>query len=166
MTRSPLLAGAARGIVRIAMLVAAHLLLVGHDLPGGGFVAGLVVAAALALHVGGLGRLPRRLEHGTPLLGAGLLIAVGTALVPLLLTGTPLDLAARTLDLGPAGSYKLTGALVFDVGVFLIVVGMAIAILRSLDVRSDDDVHVASGGEVLDVTGDEVVGDLAGGPSR
>jgi multicomponent Na+:H+ antiporter subunit A len=65
------------------------------------------------------------------LLGTGLVLAAGTALVPILLGHPPLDHAKVELPLGPLGESKVTSALIFDTGVFLVVVGMVLMVFEA-----------------------------------
>jgi multicomponent K+:H+ antiporter subunit A len=89
---SPLLQTVARALLPLALLVAVDLLLRGHNLPGGGFVAGLMTAVALILQFVAADR--RVAERGLPcrpetLIWVGLACAGGTAVGALLL-GYPL----------------------------------------------------------------------------
>lgn len=118
-----------------ALVLAAFLLLSGHNQPGGGFVGGLVAGAALGL---------RYLAGGTPevrrvlplppwtLLGLGLVAATVTALVPLIGGSEALDHTSADWDLGPFGVAHVSTALIFDIGVALVVVGMVQVLLLSL----------------------------------
>ena len=122
-------------IVFAAVMVGSlWLLFAGHNQPGGGFVGGIVAGAAVSLRyvAGGLAEV-RRLSRGQPwmVLGAGLLIAVTTAIVPLLLGGAVLETGSFTLDLPLLGSMKVTSALVFDIGVYLAVIGLAMMVFES-----------------------------------
>ena len=122
-------------IVFAAVMVGSlWLLFAGHNQPGGGFVGGIVAGAAVSLRyvAGGLAEV-RRLSRGQPwmVLGAGLLIAVTTAIVPLLLGGAVLETGSVTLDLPLLGTVKLTSALVFDIGVYLVVIGLALMVFES-----------------------------------
>ena len=75
----------------------------------------------------------RRLSRGQPwlLLGAGLLISSVTAVVPLFFGGSLLESGAVTIDLPLFGTVKLTSALFFDIGVYLVVVGLAMMVFES-----------------------------------
>ncbi len=129
------IAGVAPTVTRIAIVVAIHLLVVGHDRPGGGFIGGLVLGAGLALHALGTGALPplRLLHRPHVVLAGGLVIVAGTLFAPMLV-GLPFaDMGATTIALGPIGSAKLTSAFVFDIGVMLVVVGLVLAALQALD---------------------------------
>lgn len=130
--RSPLLVDADRVLVHPMLLFALYLLLAGHNRPGGGFVAGLVVAAAVALRARVSGSLEAqrlvRVRPGT-LLGGGLLLALAVGIAPLLAGAPLLDARFVSLDLPLFGSVKPTSALLFDVGVAMIVVGVVTAVV-------------------------------------
>lgn len=134
MRRSVIVDVTARLILPSALVFALHLLLVGHDRPGGGFVGGLVAGAAVALVyvAGGIDDV-RRLVPPRPwtILGSGLVLAAGVATGPLLLGDPVLDGWKLTVDLGPLGSTKLTSALVFDVGVALVVIGLVFMVFEA-----------------------------------
>ncbi|MFT4744990.1 MAG: multicomponent Na+:H+ antiporter subunit A [Nonlabens sp.] len=131
---TPLLAQATPMLTRIAVVLAIHLLLVGHDAPGGGFVAGLTLGAGLALHQLATGRLPAPLERVWPasLLGAGMLVASTTMLAPTIFGAAPGDMGAVTIRLAGLAEPKLTTALALDIGVVLIVVGLVLVTLKVL----------------------------------
>ncbi|WP_206051482.1 hydrogen gas-evolving membrane-bound hydrogenase subunit E [Nocardioides ferulae] len=133
------LQASARLVVPGAALVAAYLLYVGHDAPGGGFIAALVAGAAAAVHQLAHGQLPRWLGP-EQLVGCGILVCVGTA---------TLALAMGEAVLAP---FKLPGlevlgvgsALIFDIGVMLMVLGMLVAALDRFgaDTRRSDPLKV------------------------
>jgi len=131
---SSLLRTASRLLMPLLLLFALFLLLRGHNEPGGGFVGGLVVAAAFVLYVIAYG-LPagRRalLVEPSTLLGAGLLVAVGSG-VPAVFLGLPFMTAVwTTVSLGSM-AVDLGTPLVFDVGVFLAVIGVVLTIVFNL----------------------------------
>ncbi len=138
-----------RLVFAAVMVGSLWLLFVGHNQPGGGFVGGIVAGAAVSLRyvAGGLAEV-RRLSRGKPwlVLGAGVAIAVATAIAPLLYGADVLETAAHTFDLPVLGDVKVTTALVFDVGVYLAVIGLALMVFESFgddtrvlaDVREDD----------------------------
>jgi len=111
-----------------------YLLFAGHNQPGGGFVAGLVTGAAIALRyaVGGIEeiRAAWRLRPWT-FLGVGLLLSATTAAVPLAVGGAVLEGASAEADLPLLGHVKLTSALVFDLGVYLLVIGMVLMVFEA-----------------------------------
>lgn len=122
-------------LVRTAIVLGVHLLVVGHDLPGGGFIGALVLGSGVALAVLADERLPAVLRAPGRLLGIGLLIVTAVGILPAVVGRTPLDMTWVTLDLGPVGSFKLTSALVFDIGVAVLVVGLVVAVMRALGPR-------------------------------
>jgi len=110
----------------------------GHDEPGGGFIAGLVAGAALAVaRASGIRvRLP-----GVPLIvGVGLLLAVGIGLVGLAAEGAFLQPVKLTL---PGVEGYLTSSLVFDLGVVLVVVGLVQSALDNLGLRPAPRIEVS-----------------------
>ena len=122
-------------VSRTAIVLSLFLLMAGHNAPGGGFVGGLVAAIALVLrHVTGADR-PRdgvaRL-HPSALLGSGLLLAVLTGMSGWLRGGAFLEGGKAQLDLPVLGTLKATSALPFDVGVYLIMAGFGLVVLRTL----------------------------------
>ena len=135
MIQSLILRTAIRYLFPLLLLFALFLLLRGHYLPGGGFVASLVAAAAFSLVMFGFGvehaRELLRL-HPLQLIGAGLITAVLSALLaPLFfqkpfMTGLWLD-AFHIPAIGTLGS-----PLLFDIGVFLTVLGVVLHIIFTL----------------------------------
>ena len=122
-------------IVFIAVMVGSlYLLFAGHNQPGGGFVGGIVAGAAVALRyvAGGIDDV-RALSRAHPwtVLGTGLLLSVVTALIPLVLGGAPLEHAKWETDLPLLGHVKVTSALAFDVGVYLLVLGLVLMVFES-----------------------------------
>ncbi|GAA2240610.1 Na+/H+ antiporter subunit A [Rarobacter faecitabidus] len=118
----------------------AFLLFAGHNKPGGGFAAGLVVGIALIIRylAGGRYELAEALpvQPGS-LLGSGLVLAVGTGLAALITKGTMLESVIWKFHLPIFGDVKIVSSLFFDIGVFLVVVGLVLDILRSLGAEID-----------------------------
>jgi len=67
----------------------------------------------------------------------GLALAVGTALVPLFFGVDPLTSTWFELDLGPFGHLEFVTSTVFDIGVYLVVIGLVLDVLRSLGAEVD-----------------------------
>lgn len=135
MRRSLILDATVRFIFDGAIVLSIYLLFAGHNQPGGGFVGGLVAAAAVALRyiAGGLADVRETLRFPPwTYVSAGLTIAVGAAIAPLLLGDRPLDQRAFTWHPPVLGEVKLATATVFDAGVYLIVVGLALMIFVGL----------------------------------
>ncbi|MBE0485025.1 Na+/H+ antiporter subunit B [Marinobacter sp.] len=113
-------------IMPLQLMFSIFLLLRGHDEPGGGFIGGLVAAGAFVLYAFAFGaEATRRILRVGPrdLLGAGLLLGLASTL-PALFSGQPM-LTAHWWDLPlPGGDYlKLSTPLIFDIGVYLAVLG-------------------------------------------
>jgi multicomponent Na+:H+ antiporter subunit B len=139
---SSILQTATRFLMPLLLLLAIFLLLRGHNDPGGGFVAGLVVSAAFVLYSIAYGATACRsalLLDPYPLLSAGLLIALGSGL-PAVVGGRAF-MSARwaEFDIGPM--HIVVGTpLVFDIGVCLAVIGVVLTIVLTLaDVSASED---------------------------
>jgi len=133
--RSVILDTTVRLVFDAVLVFSVYLLFAGHNQPGGGFVGGLVAAAAVALRylAGGLAEV-RTIFGIRPwtFLSLGLLLAVGTATVPLLFGQPPLDQTAWEIELALLGKVKATSATVFDAGVYLVVVGVILMAFEGL----------------------------------
>lgn len=134
MTGSLILRAAARVLMPLLLLYALFLLWRGHNAPGGGFVGGLVAASAFVLHSLTAGvaasRRALRIDPST-LLTLGLAIALASGLPGLLFGGTFLTAVWTTVGVG--GTRLALGTpLVFDVGVFLAVLGVVLTIVFTL----------------------------------
>ncbi len=130
-----MLSTVARLVLPIALLVSAYIFLRGHNLPGGGFIAGLITAVALTLQymAGGLvWAQERMLSPFRPLIGAGLLIAVLTGLGSWLFGYPFLTSAHGHAHLPLIGEFELATAMLFDLGVYATVVGSTLLILANL----------------------------------
>lgn len=131
---SVILRTATRLLMPILLLFAIFLLARGHNAPGGGFVGGLVVSAAFVLHATAYGVAASRralIVDTSRLLGIGLLVALGSALVTAP-AGQPF-MTAAWLTIGAHDSGLALGTpLVFDVGVFLAVIGVVLTIVFTL----------------------------------
>jgi multisubunit Na+/H+ antiporter MnhB subunit len=129
-----------RLIVPPLVLFALYLLAAGHNRPGGGFVAGLTVASAVVLRAQarGVGEAVAMLRLPPISLAAGgLLLAVTVGLAPMLAGEQFLAQPFVEQDWPLFGAVKLTAAFVFDIGVALLVLGVASAFVEAFD--SDDD---------------------------
>ena len=131
---SSILQTAARVLMPLLLLFAVFLLLRGHNQPGGGFVGGLVVAASFVLYSIAFGVDAGRralLVSPSTLLGAGLLVALSSGLFAAV-TGRPFMKAMWTeVGSGP-GAIAVGTPLLFDVGVFLAVIGVVLTIVFTL----------------------------------
>jgi multicomponent Na+:H+ antiporter subunit A len=115
-----------------------YLLFAGHNQPGGGFVAGLVAGAAVALRyvAGGIDEV-RRISPLKPwtILGTGVLVAAGTATVPIVLGDAVLDNAYLEVDLPLLGDVALASGTIFDLGVYFVVVGVLLMVVEAFGER-------------------------------
>jgi len=126
---------AARYLITLLLLFAVFLLFRGHNEPGGGFIAGLVVASGHALYVlafgiedaRGLLRVDPRL-----LLSGGLAVALLSTLPGIVESGVPLRGIWYEVPMLGGSTVKIGSPLIFDLGVFFTVVGSAVMVLRSL----------------------------------
>ena len=138
--RSVVLETAVRVVFHTILVFGLYLLFAGHNQPGGGFVGGLVAGCAFVLRYIAGGRAALRaavpVDPGIPL-GLGLLLAAGTGAAAWLLGGQFLESGKVELDLPVLGTLKATSALPFDLGVFLVVVGLVLAMLRTLGAEAE-----------------------------
>jgi multicomponent Na+:H+ antiporter subunit A len=130
---------ATRVLGPVVVLVSVVLLLRGHQEPGGGFIAALVAGAGFALlHLSAPSDAAGRLRWPyLALIGSGIVVAAGTGAAGYLDGSFLAPLHVDVLGV------KLTSALVFDVGVYLTVIGVVLAALNLLGRRRrvphDDD---------------------------
>jgi multicomponent K+:H+ antiporter subunit A len=125
----------ARPALPLMLLMAVYIFLRGHNLPGGGFIAGLIAALAMVLQflANGVDWTRRRLPLDyARVIGIGLLIAVLTGLASGVV-GYPFLTSAFTHVHWPVvGEFELASAIAFDLGVFLTVVGVVLLIIHHL----------------------------------
>ncbi|GAB4175221.1 MAG: Na+/H+ antiporter subunit B [Terrimicrobiaceae bacterium] len=124
----------------LLLVFSVFLLLRGHNLPGGGFAGGLVAGGAFALQVIAGGVASARALLGIDprtLIGAGLVVAIVSGLLALgagdpFLTGlwdkTPLPIVG-----------KLGTPLLFDLGVYIVVMGISCLMVFSLSELGEED---------------------------
>ncbi|AFM15339.1 NADH:ubiquinone oxidoreductase subunit 5 (chain L)/multisubunit Na+/H+ antiporter, MnhA subunit [Mycolicibacterium chubuense NBB4] len=140
--RSLVLEVATRLIFPVMMVLSAYFFFAGHNTPGGGFAGGLMAGLALVLRylAGGRYELGETLPlDAGKILGAGLTLAAGTAFASLLVGAPALSSALIQVDVPVLGTVKFVTAIFFDLGVYLIVVGLVLDVLRSLGARIDEE---------------------------
>jgi multicomponent Na+:H+ antiporter subunit B len=119
----------------LLLLFSLLLLLRGHNHPGGGFSGGLVAAAAFVLYAFAFGAPEARrvlaLQPHT-LIGVGLLVAIGSAALPLFVNRPLMTGLWVEPSLNGSGSFHVGTPLVFDVGVYLVVIGVGLMIILPL----------------------------------
>ncbi|XAS63928.1 Na+/H+ antiporter subunit A [Micrococcaceae bacterium Sec5.8] len=125
-----------------------YLLLAGHNFPGGGFAGGLTAGLALTVRYLAGGRFELReaspISAGT-LLGVGLATAAVSGLVPLLLGGQVFQTAIIEFWLPVFGDVKFVTSTIFDIGVYTVVVGLVLDVLRSLGAEIDEHFEEEAG---------------------
>ncbi|GIF73412.1 Na+/H+ antiporter subunit A [Asanoa siamensis] len=129
-----------RLVFHTIVLFSIFLLFSGHNAPGGGFAGGLVAGLALAIRylAGG----PDELTAAAPVdagwvLGAGLFVSVGTGVLAMFAGAQVLQSAVVDVHLPVLGEVHLVTSIFFDIGVYLVVVGLILDILRSLGAEID-----------------------------
>ncbi len=129
--QSVILKTATRLMVGLMLVFAVYLLLRGHHEPGGGFVAALVTGTAFALFVitEGPARLRQAIRVSPASLAATGLALAGGAGLPALFMGRPF----LTGIWWQSGDFSLGTPLMFDIGVFLAVLGAILALLLALE---------------------------------
>jgi multicomponent Na+:H+ antiporter subunit A len=142
--RSVILEVVTRLVFHTIALWSLFLLFSGHNNPGGGFSAGLVLGLGLTIRylAGGRSELRAALPVSPgALLGIGLMLAAGTGLVTMAFGGEALQSWIFDLHLPLLGDVHLVTSLFFDVGVYLVVVGLMLDVLRSLGSAIDDQIE-------------------------
>ncbi|KAB1640487.1 Na+/H+ antiporter subunit A [Gulosibacter chungangensis] len=135
-----------RLVFHALMVVSLFLLFSGHNAPGGGFAGGVVAALALAARymAGGRHELNEavRVDAGM-LLGIGMVFAAGSALAPMFFGYPPLTSFWVDQEIDWVGHLIFVTSTIFDIGVYLIVIGLGIDVLRSLgselDIQAEED---------------------------
>jgi multicomponent K+:H+ antiporter subunit A len=143
-----------RLVLPIALVVAVHLLMRGHNEPGGGFVAGLVVAVALINQymVTGITWTEARIRpYPARWIATGLLLAVSTGVGSLFFGYPFLTTHTAHLHLPVLGDIHVPSAAVFDLGVFMTVVGATLLILVAIAHQSLRSPRGPAPGEVAHV---------------
>lgn len=126
---------AARLLLPLALTVGAFIFLRGHNQPGGGFIAGLVVAIALVMQAMASGYVwtaSRLRLNAHTMLGVGVLLAGLTGLASLFFGRPFLTSTFGYVHLPVIGEFELASAMAFDTGVFLVVVGTVLLSLAQI----------------------------------
>lgn len=140
---TPILETGTRAVFHTILLFSLYMLFAGHNAPGGGFIGGLIAASAIVLRATAQG--PDDIRRLVPvdaeaLLGLGALFAAGTGVAGYLINGSFLGSAYVEYDLPLLGHIKIVSVLFFDLGVYLIVLGLGLALVRTLGSEADIDV--------------------------
>lgn len=150
---------ATRVALPLALTVAVFIFLRGHNEPGGGFIAGLIVAIALIMQylASGYAWAARRARVDTQaMIGTGVAIAGLTGMVSVFFGWPFLTSTHSYVDLPLVGEVEIASAVAFDLGVFLTVVGVIMLSLAQISrveeraqrepvPRGPMDIHVRRG---------------------
>jgi multicomponent Na+:H+ antiporter subunit B len=137
-----------RTVVPLILVTAVALLVQGHNLPGGGFIAGVLTAVAIVLVaiIYGENYFESEVfhrEHGAlraasrRLFGLGLAVAVGAGLAPIVVGRAFLTQAVAFVHVPLYGELELASAFAFDLGVYFVVVGGLLSIATVLGAEGD-----------------------------
>lgn len=137
----------ARLVFHPVLMLSVYLLLCAENLPGGGFVGGLVAGVALTIRYLAGGR--HELDAAAPLhpgflTGLGLFLSTGIALLGLV-DGTVLHAWTWHGHLPLIGDWHAGTAVLFDLGVYLLVLGVVLDIVRALGSKIDQQTEYAAG---------------------
>ena len=127
-------------LLPLTLLFGVYVFLRGHNEPGGGFIAGLIVASALVAQYMANGIENAEAKMHLPnhrIIGAGLLIALGTGVASMAFEVPFLTSAVAHFELPLIGEVHLASAIAFDLGVFLVVLGSTVLILLNLGRLTD-----------------------------
>ncbi|RCS60757.1 Na+/H+ antiporter subunit A [Microbacterium sp. JB110] len=157
-SRSLILEVVVRILFHTIIVISIYLLFAGHNLPGGGFAGGLVAGLALVMRYVAGGRYELGIAAPTDagyMLGSGMVLAVGTAVAPMLFGLDPLTRAVWEAELPLVGHVEFVTSTVFDIGVYLVVVGLVLDVLRSLGGEVDRQIMDDGGRRFVPAAGDE-----------
>jgi multicomponent Na+:H+ antiporter subunit A len=129
-----------RLVFHTVLVFSLYLLFAGHNQPGGGFVGGLVAGLAFVLQYVAGGR--AALHAAVPVdpslpLGLGIVVASLTGMAAWLFGAQFLESGKLALEVPVLGAVKATSALPFDIGVYLVVVGLVLLLLRTLGAEAE-----------------------------
>lgn len=136
---TPILQAATRILVALMLVFSFYVLLRGHNEPGGGFIGGLIGAAAFALLTASHGvAVARQALKMDPVnvTGLGVGVALLASLIPLGLGAAPFSGLWATLG---TAEIPVSTVLLFDLGVWLVVVGAVLTLVFALEETLDDD---------------------------
>ncbi|GAB2733622.1 hypothetical protein GCM10027174_02920 [Salinifilum aidingensis] len=148
--RTVLLELAARTVFPTVLVLSLYLLFAGHYRVGGGFSGGLVAGQAFVLRYLAGGRMDGSAVvplRPPVLIGCGITLTVLTALLPLVVGDPVLTGEIVKLNVPLLGELKLMSSVVLDVGVYLLIVGVVLDLLRTLGSAIEADAAAAERGQ-------------------
>lgn len=132
MIDSPVLRTVTRFAVPITVVISVVIFMQGHNLPGGGFIAGVLAGSAGAMYLLAFGLAGAARVPWWKISVVGLLISVGTGAVPFARGFTFMDHGILDFHVPLLGHVHLPTATFFDLGVYLIVLGTLMTIFVEL----------------------------------
>ncbi|MGI0154105.1 monovalent cation/H+ antiporter subunit A [Pseudidiomarina sp. WS423] len=124
----------AQALLPLALMVSAYIFLRGHNLPGGGFIAGLITSAAMILQymANGVDWVKHRFDYNYQTLASvGVMIALFTGIGSWFFGANFLTSWFTYLDWPVVGKFEIATAILFDLGVYLTVIGATLMILAN-----------------------------------
>lgn len=122
----------ARFAIPLTVWVSIVIFMQGHNMPGGGFIAGVMAGAAGAMYLLAFGTTRAARFPWWKISILGLMVSVVTGTVPFLLGRPYMQHAIWHFDLPVIGLYELPSATFFDLGVYLIVLGTLMTVFVEL----------------------------------
>ncbi|WP_043620042.1 Na+/H+ antiporter subunit A [Nonomuraea candida] len=141
---------AARLTFHTVLTLSVFLLFIGHSKVGGGFAGGIVAGLAITVRylAGGRNELAAAVPvHAGVLMGVGLTLSSLTALAGLLFGRAALDMLATDVPVPLVEHVHLSTGLLFDLGVYISVIGMVQDVLRSLGAELDRQIDLQDDGD-------------------
>jgi multicomponent Na+:H+ antiporter subunit B len=138
--KSLILRTAAPLLIALMLMFSIFVLLRGHNEPGGGFIGGLIAVAALAIHgiANGVETVRRAIVfHPLAIAGAGLLLSTVAGLISIVLR-VPFMTGIWVEPSILGEPVPLSSVMLFDIGVYLVVVGALTAVVLALEERGED----------------------------
>lgn len=130
---SPLLSITSNLLLPLLIVFSVYLLLRGHNAPGGGFAGGVVAASAFTLYAlaNGVESAKKKLRYEPKMIiASGITVILISGLLSLLI-GMPF-MTGMWLDFPIPVVGKIGTPLIFDIGVYMVVSGIALSIIFSL----------------------------------
>ncbi len=127
-------------LVALMLMFSIFVLLRGHNEPGGGFIGGLIAVAALAIYgiAGGVETVRRAIVfHPLAIAGAGLLLSTLAGMISILLH-VPFMTGLWVTPSVLGQPVPLSSVMLFDTGVYLVVVGALTGVVLALEERGED----------------------------
>jgi multisubunit Na+/H+ antiporter MnhB subunit len=149
-SRSLILDEADRWLFPVVLLVSVYFTFRGHNAAGGGFIGGLIASAAFVLrYLTGRHREDPIYSVFRPhvILGAGLFVSTATALAPLFVGDSLLESHIWKFKAPIIGDIKIVSSTFFDIGVYLLVIGVVLSVLVALGFDHDLDEDIDNGAQ-------------------